>query len=236
MNPTQENVLQPLNIASESERAEFIRQTYLHLAIAVLGFIAMELIIFQTGLAEGIAALMLSGPYTWLIVLGVFMFISYKAESWARSNTSQNMQYAGLFLYALGQAIIFVPLLFIAASYAGVEIIMQAGLMTLFLFLGLSMVAFMTKKDFSFLRNILVVGGFVAMGLIVLGILFGFQLGLFFSFAMVALAAGSILYQTSNLIHHYHTGQHVAAALGLFASLMLLFWYILQILLAFSRD
>ncbi len=227
---------QPLNLASQTERAEFIRQTYLHLAIAVLGFIALELILFKTGVAYGIAEWMLGGQYTWLLVLGGFMFASFQAEKWARSSTSQNNQYAGLFLYTLAEAIIFIPLLLIAANFAGIEIIMQAGLMTLFLFIGLTLVVFTTKKDFSFLRNILMVGGMVALGLIVLGIIFGFQLGLFFSFAMVALAAGSILYQTSNLVHNYHTGQHVAAALGLFASLMLLFWYILRILLAFARD
>ncbi|MDN5200117.1 Bax inhibitor-1 family protein [Fulvivirgaceae bacterium BMA10] len=235
MNETQSH-FQPLNVVSESEKAEFIRQTYLHVTFAVLGFVVLELILFQTGVAYSIASLMLSGQYTWLIVLGGFMFVSYQAEKWARSSTSKQMQYAGLFLYTLGEAIIFVPLLMIAASFSGGELIQKAALMTIFLFVGLTIVVFTTKKDFSFLRNVLVVGGFVAMGLIVLGIIFGFELGLFFSFAMVALAAGSILYQTSNLIHHYQTGQHVAAALALFASLMLLFWYILRIFIALSDD
>ncbi len=227
---------QPISLGTQTEKAEFIRQTYLHLALAVLGFILFELIFFQTGMAYTLAGWMLSGKYTWLIVLGGFMFISYQAESWARSSTSVNTQYAGLALYTIGEAIIFVPLLLIAANVAGPGVILNAAMMTLSLFVGLTLVVFTTKKDFSFLRNILVVGGFVAMGFIVLGIIFGFELGLFFSVAMVALAAGSILYQTSNMINHYHTGQHVAAALGLFASLMLLFWYILRILLAFARD
>ena len=225
----------PLHDASQSERAEFIRQTYLHLALAVVGFIGIELALFQSGLAENIAVWMLSGRWTWLIVLGGFMFISYKTDSWARDSDSEQMQYIALFLYTLGEAIIFIPLLYIAASVAGGEIIMQAGIMTLFLFIGLTLVVFTTKKDFSFLRNILAVGFSVALGAIIMGIIFGFSLGVFFSFAMVALAAGSILYQTSNLIHVYNTRQHVAAALGLFASLMLLFWYILRIFLAF-RD
>jgi FtsH-binding integral membrane protein len=72
------------------------------------------------------------------------------------------------------------------------------------------------------------------MGTIIAGILFGFNLGLWFSAGMILLAAGSILYQTSNLVHKYHTDQYVAAALGLFASLMLLFWYILRLVM--SRD
>jgi hypothetical protein len=87
-----------------------------------------------------------------------------------------------------------------------------------------------SKKDFSFLSSALTVGGFIAIGLVVAGMLFGFSLGLWFSVAMVILAGGSILYQTSNVLHHYNKNQHVAAALGLFASLMLLFWYVLSIL------
>jgi hypothetical protein len=48
------------------------------------------------------------------------------------------------------------------------------------------------------------------------------------------LAAGSILYQTSNLVNKYSNDEYIPAALGLFASLMLLFWYVLSIFM--SRD
>lgn len=220
----------PVHETNETERATFIRQTYLHLAMAVLGFILVELILFQTGIAEGIAMLLLGGRWTWLIALGVFMFISHKADSWARNSDSEQMQYMALALYTIGEAIIFVPLLYMAMAITeSTSIIAQAGLMTLFLFIGLTIVVFTTKKDFSFLRNILAIGFSLAFGAILIGIIFGFQFGLFLSLIMVALAAGSILYQTSNLIYNYNTKQHVAAALGLFASLMLLFWYILSI-------
>jgi len=64
--------------------------------------------------------------------------------------------------------------------------------------------------------------------------LFGFNLGLWFSVAMCALAAGSILYQTSNLINKFGVEDYIPASLGLFASLMLLFWYVLSIFM--SRD
>ena len=52
-----------------------------------------------------------------------------------------------------------------------------------------------------------------------------------FSYAMIALACGYILYDTSNVLHNYRTDQYVAAALALFAAVMLLFWYVLRILL-----
>ena len=57
--------------------------------------------------------------------------------------------------------------------------------------------------------------------------LFGFSLGLWFSLAMIVLAAGSILYNTSNVLHRFRLDQHVAASLSLFASVALLLYYVL---------
>ncbi len=223
-------------VAQETEltRADFIRKTYQHVAFAVLAFILVETLFLNTPFILKIGLSMTKG-WTWLLVLGGFMFVTNMATNWANSTTDRSKQYAGLLLYVVAQAFIFVPLIYIAISITGdLSLINQAALMTLGLFAGLSAVVFLTKKDFSFLRSILTIGGFMALGLIVAGILFGFSLGLWFSFAMVALAAGSILYQTSNIIHEYNKEQYVAAALGLFASLMLMFWYILQIFM--SRD
>ena len=164
-----------------------------------------------------------------------FMFITQYAESTALKTSDKNKQYMAYGLYILAEAIIFIPLLYIAIMYSGgLELINQAAIVTLSLFSGLTAVVFVTKKDFSFLRSILTVGFFIALGLIVAGTLFGFDLGLWFSVAMCVLAAGSILYQTSNLVHKYTNEQYIPAAIGLFASLMLLFWYVLRIFM--SRD
>ena len=127
----------------------------------------------------------------------------------------------------------------IVASLHYEGIIMKAALATLALLLGLTFVAFTTKKDFSFLGSFLKIGSFIALGLIAMQLLpipglGGFDLGLWFSIGMVVLASGSILYNTSNMIHHYRTDQYVAASMGLFASVALLFWYILRIFM--SRD
>ena len=53
---------------------------------------------------------------------------------------------------------------------------------------------------------------------------------------MVVFASGAILYNTSNLLHRYDPDQYVAAALSLFASVALLFWYVLQILMRLKRN
>ena len=123
--------------------------------------------------------------------------------------------------------------MYIAMHYSGdTGIIGKAGIMTLFLFSGLTAVVFITGKDFSFLRSAIAIGGMIALGLIVVSVIFGFNLGVIFSAAMVLLAGASILYQTSKILDGYHQDQYVAASLGLFASLMLLFWYVLQIFMS----
>lgn len=173
--------------------------------------------------------------YKWLLFLGGFMLITNYAESTALKTTNKNLQYIAYTGYIFAEAFIFIPLIYMAIIYTGsFEILEQAGIVTLTLFVGLSSVVFITKKDFSFLRAGLTIGFFIALGLIIAGMLFGFNLGLWFSVAMCLLAAGSILYQTSNLIHKFSTDDYIPAALGLFASLMLLFWYVLQIFM--SRD
>ncbi|MEZ4884163.1 MAG: Bax inhibitor-1 family protein [Chitinophagales bacterium] len=217
-------------------RAEFIKKTYLHLALAILGFIGVEALFLNTPMIVN-AAMWFVGGFQWLLLLGGFMFVTNMAENWARTSTDRSKQYRALALYVIAEAFIFVPLIYIAMSVTGSgAIVQEAGILTACLFTGLTAIAFFSNKDFSFLKSFLTVGFLIAFGLIVLGVIFGFDLGLFFSGAMVMLAAGTILYQTSNIMRDYHTDQYVAASLGLFASFMLLFWYILDILMRFSGD
>lgn len=230
MNTTyQESVNFSAADALPEERAAFIRRTYLHLAGAIAAFLGIEAYLMMSGAGETIALTLLGGRFSWFIVLAVFMGVSMLANWWANSQSSGAMQYMGLALYVVAESIIFVPLLYIAHIKAGGGVILEAGIITLGLFLGITAVVFLTRKDFSFLGPILTIGGFVALGFIAAGLIFGFSLGSVFAFVMVAFAGGSILYDTSNVLHRYNTNQHVAASLSLFASIALLFWYILQI-------
>ncbi len=229
-----QQINQPLLISSLTDEAKvaFYKKTYTHLAMAVLLFILVETIFFQIPpLLE--FALSLTQGWTWLLMLGGFMLVTNYAEKMAITSHDRNKQYLALLLFVIAEAFIFIPLIFIAmitAEEGGVEILNQAAILTLSLFSGLSAVVLLTKKDFSFLKSGLAIGFFIALGLIIAGTLFGFNLGLWFSAGMIVLASGSILYQTSNMVHKYSEDQYVAASLGLFASLMLLFWYILSIL------
>src|SRR6478609_8534689 len=223
--------------APESERAEFIRKTYGHLAGAIGLFVVLEWLFLSLGLGTTALAVLGSSKYSWLMVLGAFMVVSWMAERWATNGSSKGMQYAGLILYTLAEAVIFLPMITLAVAMTGdVSVLLQAGLITAAMVIGISVVAFTTKKDFSFLGGILKIGFFVALGLIVASFILPISLGLWFSAAMVIFASGSILYNTSNLIHRYQPGQHVAASLSLFASVALLFWYVLRLLMSLNRN
>lgn len=216
--------------SADSSRAVFIKKTYTHLAFALLGFLILETLLINSPFAPAMMGMM-GGQYTWLLVLGAFMGVSYVAQNFAHSADSLGKQYFGLSLYVVAEAVIFVPLILTAVTYAP-DLLVQAAVLTGALFFALSMLAFNSKNGFSFLRGALTVGGFIAMGVIVASILFGFTLGSIFSAIMIVFASGAILYNTSEVLREYGEGQHVAASLTLFASVALLFWYMLQFLLS----
>jgi hypothetical protein len=228
--------LQSAADSSLAERSAFIRRTYLHVAGAIAAFALLELFFFEMGYADSIASMMLGSQYSFLIVLGLFMGVSYVADKFAHSQTSEGAQYFGLGLFVVAEAIVFVPILFRADSFFP-GAIATAGYVTALLVIGLTATVFMTKKDFSFMGGFLKIGFMIGFGVIVCSIIFGFTLGLVFSGAMALLAAGAVLYTTSNILRQYHTGQHVAAALALFSSIALLFFYVLRIVMSFmGRD
>lgn len=218
--------------ATKQEQAMFYKKTYLNLALGIVAFVVLETIFLRIDpLVEFM--LSLTQGYLWLVLLGGFMGITFVAQKMAYNNVAKSKQYLGYFLYILAEALIFIPILYIAILYTGsLALLTQAVVITGSLFLGLTFIVFSTKADFSFLRSILTIGFFLALGTIAAGLIFGFDLGLWFSVAMVVLASGSILYDTYQIKNNFATNQYVPAALSLFASLMLLFWYILRLLMS----
>ena len=220
---------------SDVDRVAFYKKTYAHVAGGVLVFIIFEWLLLQSDAVVDFALSMTQG-IRWLLMLGGFMLVTTYAEKMTMKTQDKTKQYLAYGLYIFAQAFIFVPMIYIAAIYmeSGPELLNQAAIVTLALFTGISAVVFVTGKDFSFMKTGLTIAFFIALGLIIAGTIFGFNLGLWFSVAMCLLAGGSILYQTSNLVHKYSEEDYIPASLGLFASLMLLFWYVLQIFM--SRD
>ncbi|MGD9858215.1 MAG: Bax inhibitor-1 family protein [Planctomycetaceae bacterium] len=230
---SQERDLFAIDAAADA-RAGFIRRTYAHLFIAVASFACLTGYFLTSHILDGVM-LNIVRNNQWMLVFGGFLVVSWVASWMAHSGASPAIQYAGLILYTVAEAVIFVPILMMAqAMTPGGDLIMQAGALTLLLFGGLTAVVMLTGADFSFLRTGLWVAGIAAFGLIIVGAITGFSLGLWFTGGMIILMCGYILYDTSNVLHHYRTDQHVAAALALFASIATLFWYVLRLFM--NRD
>lgn len=228
------------SFADVDARATFVQRTYLHLFAAITAFVLLESILFAVVDMEArrqFVNTIFGSRLTWIVVLVAYMGVSYLAGNWASSGASRSAQYAGLSLYVLAEVAIFAPILFLA-SLVSAEAIPTAAVITVSTFGGLTAVVFITKSDFSGMGKYLAMASFGLLGLIVCSMFIGgntFHLAI--SAFGVMLASGMILYQTSNVMHQYQTSQYVAASLALFASVALLFWYVLQLVLMFtSRD
>jgi uncharacterized protein len=214
-------------------RAQFITRTYTHVVGGILAFILIEFGLFESGAAQSIASFMLS--FNWFLILGAFMLVGWLATRTAQTSTNLGMQYFAYAMYVLVEALIFVPLLYIADAKAP-GAIDSAALVTGLGAAGLMAVAHVTRKDFSFLRAVLMWGGVLAIIAMIGGAVFGFQLGTWFSVAMIGFAGAAVLYDTSNIIHVYPEDRYVAAAMQLFASIALMFWYVLRLFMGGNRN
>lgn len=224
------NHLAPVSEASVEDRSEFIWKCYAHVVGAIIAFAGIEAYLFQSGIAERIAIPM---AQHWLMVLGGFILASWLASHFAHRLQSTAAQYAAFAFFVFVEAMIFVPMLYIAMAKQPGVIDSAAGV-TLLGSVGLIATAMITRKDFSFLRGMLVWIGILALIGIGASLIFGFELGTWFSVAMIGFAGAAVLYDTSNIMHHYPQDKYVAASMALFASIALMFWYILRLFM--SRD
>jgi FtsH-binding integral membrane protein len=203
---------------------------YQHIALALGVFVAAETLLFATGAAEALHSLLARGGGTWLLVLGVFMVGSWLATQATVDLDNPGRQYAGLFGQAGLYSLLFAPFLYSVFNTDGAGSVWGAAVITAIGFAGLSAVAWTTRRDLSFIRPLIMWGGVAALVLIVGAVIFGANLGTWFSVGMVALMGASILYSTQQILRVYPEQAYVAAAVQLFSSMMTMFWYILRIM------
>ncbi len=218
--------------ANLEARLAFMRRTYLLLGGAILLFVILTTALVQSPFAPQLIMLMTGTRISWLVVMGLFIGTGMAADWCAQNVESTPIQVLGLALGVVSYSVVFLPMLYIAAYFSSPEVLPGAAITTLSVFSVLTGFVLLTKRDFSMLRTGLVVFSALAMVAIFGSIIFGFSLGLGFSILMVGLAAGYVVYYTSNVLHHYRTDQHVAAALALFSAIAMMFWYILRIFMS----
>lgn len=222
----------PVSRLGVNARATFITRTYTHLLFAILAFAAIEFALFSTGAAERILQSIGRG---WILFFVLFVGGGWAATHFAHKSTSRTTQYAWLGAFILLEAVFFLPILWMANNfYPGM--ITSAAMATLVGFTALTAIAVYTRKDFSFLRGVLMWGGIAIFGLILVSFFTSMTLGPIFGVLLVAFAGAAILYDTSNILLHYPEDKYVGAALSLFASVAMMFYYVLYLMMSLQRD
>jgi hypothetical protein len=219
--------------APAADRAAFFRRTYGLVAAAFGAFAVTLYALFVSGIADTFMR-SIAGVGSWgmLGVMVLFWVGTTAAQSLAFNRASRTSQYAGLGLYVLLQAIIFVPLIYytsyVTKGNPG-EILIPACMATGALVVALTAVVFMTNLDFSFLKVAIVIGSICALGIVIVSLFAGWSLGAWFSIAMIVLMATVILYQTNEVKNTMETDQHVAAAFVLFSSFVTMLFYVIRL-------
>jgi FtsH-binding integral membrane protein len=221
----------PVATLDDTTRSAFVVRVYQHLMLAVVAFVAIEALLINLGFASAMYDWLNGRGFLWLGLLGGFMVGSWIATNAAHDLLDPSRQYAGLFGLAALYAVLFAPFLHYVFDVKtnGGATVGAAAVITAFGFAGLTAVGLTTRTDLSFLRPLVLWGFVSALVLIVAAVLFGLDLGVWFSVAMITLAGVSILYQTQTIMRRYPSEAYVGASVQLFASVMLLFWYVLRL-------
>ena len=220
------NPTMPVAMQDAQVRADFMRRVYGRLVAGVAAFVAMEWFLFTSGLAVAITQFVFST--SWLLILGGFMIVSWLSNSLTHRAASPGAEWAGYLLLIAANAVIFAPMLVIAELQVP-GTVAAAGQYAVAGFIVLSIVAHRSARDFTWLGASLRWIGIMALVAIVLSVLTGFALGTWFSLAMIAFAGAAILYETQVILREMPPGRETAAAMALFSSLALLFWYVLRL-------
>jgi FtsH-binding integral membrane protein len=219
----------PVAQAPAEARSAYMTRVYVRLLAGIGGFVLGSWYLFATELAYAIAEFVLGT--SWLLILGGFMIVSWMSTSMLYRARSAGAQYAAYAAVVIANVLLFATPLVLAREFGPEGTIELAAQLSAVAFVALSVIAIRTSKDFSFLRGILMWGGVLALLLIVGSVVFSIGLGIWFPVAMIGFAGAAILYDTQKIFHTYPLGTETAAAVNLFSSIALLFWYVLQLLM-----
>ncbi len=218
--------------AALSERLAFLRRVYGHVFGAILLMIGLEYLYMATPIGQMIWTAF--GNMWWAALIG-FMIVNWAAYRLAFSGASAAAQYTGLAMYVVVESIFVLPAIAFAMN-TNPNLIGQAAFLTILITGALTLFVVLSRKDFSFLRNVLFLAGIGLFAVAIGSMFFGYSLGLLFSAGIVVLMCGYILYETSLIMHHLPTTAHVAGALMIFGSMAELFKHLIYLLSYFNED
>ena len=208
----------PAASVSVGDRLAFIKKVY--------GLLSLSLVTAAIGAHLGSDPDLLLIPVAsnmmlfFILEIGLIFFAQFVSRK-------PGLNMVALFSFTTVTGLVVGPLLY----RVGPSIALEAFALTALTFGGLTMYVIFSKRDFSFMQ------GFLFTGLMI--VVFGALINMFFaspmahfmiSGASVLLFSGFILYDTSNVLRHYGTDEHVSATLALYLDILNLFIALLSIL------
>jgi len=200
-----------------------LRQTYMLLGMT-LAFSAT-----MTAVAVSVGAT----PINWIVSMVVMFGLLFAVQAKRNSAMALPLVFAftGWMGWSLGPMVAFV-----LGSAGGMGILFNATAGTAITFFALSAYAITSGRDFTFMRGFLMTGLIVCLLAIVAGFFFqvpGLQLAI--SGALILLAAGFILFDTSNIVRGGETN-YVMATVSLYINIYMLFSNLLAIMGVMGSD
>lgn len=200
-----------------------LRQTYMLLGMT-LAFSAT-----MTAVAVSVGAT----PINWIVSMVVMLGLLFAVQAKRNSAMALPLVFAftGWMGWSLGPMVAFV-----LGGAGGLGILFNATAGTAITFFALSAYAITSGRDFTFMRGFLMTGLIVCLLAIVAGFFFqvpGLQLAI--SGALILLAAGFILFDTSNIVRGGETN-YVMATVSLYINIYMLFSNLLAIMGVMGSD
>ena len=207
--------------ASPTERMAFVRKVY------ALFFLATLFAVGGVALGFAFPPLMIAAAQHPFIMLFVMLGGVMAAQA-VRHVPGVNL--LALFGFTTLTGVVISPVLYYISQINPASIL-QAGVLTIGIFGGLTAYVFITKRDFSFMRGMVVTGLIVVVLAGILNIFIASTaLGFAVAAASLLLFSGFVLYDTSNIIHRYPTNEYVAGALSLYLDAFNIFLALLRLL------
>ncbi|KAL4997596.1 inhibitor of apoptosis-promoting Bax1-domain-containing protein [Aspergillus recurvatus] len=203
-------------------RMQFIRKVYAILTVQLLLTTVMSSIsFFSPGYCEWIRS------NVWVMMVSVFGAFGFLLVTyWKRKSYPANLLFLSAFTILEAYSIS------VVTSYYQPRVVIQALILTLGLFVGLTLFACQTKYDFTNWMPYLfgALWFLILLGFVSVFIPYNSTVDLIYGGLAALIFSGYILVDTQLIMRHYHVEEEIAASISLYLDILNLFLAILRIL------
>lgn len=170
---------------------------------------------------------------TWLMMVSVFgAFALLLVTYWKRKSYPANL------IFLSGFTLLEAYSISVVTSFYDARVVVQALVLTLGIFVALTLFACQTKYDFTSWMPYLfgALWFLIMLGFMAMFFPMGSKMELVYSAIGALVFAGYILVDTQMVMRHYHVEEEIAASISLYLDILNMFLFILRILNSQSNN